>query len=88
MAKINKANGRQVIDYMVRDYESFKQAILDNWEKMANAIASGIVGYIKDHLTIRIKGNTKPVDTDQHQHGVDLPLEISVDPAQNNKHTE
>jgi uncharacterized phage protein gp47/JayE len=29
MAKINRVNNRQVIDYMARDYESFKQAMIN-----------------------------------------------------------
>ncbi len=44
MAKINTVNNRQVIDYMARDYESFKQAMIDliphklpNWTERSEA---------------------------------------------------
>jgi hypothetical protein len=62
MAKINTVNNRQVIDYMARDYESFKQAMIDlipsklpNWTDRSEAdfgiVLIEIFAYMADILS-------------------------------------
>jgi hypothetical protein len=62
MAKINTVNNRQVIDYMARDYESFKQEMIDlipsklpNWTDRSEAdfgiVLIEIFAYMADILS-------------------------------------
>ncbi|MBW2662040.1 MAG: hypothetical protein JRD93_08665 [Deltaproteobacteria bacterium] len=62
MAKINRVNNRQTIDYIAKDYESFKQEMIDlipnklpNWTDRSEAdfgiVLIEIFAYMADILS-------------------------------------
>ncbi len=84
---MTKAIYEQIRTAMEPDLEELSEddlsAMQESWKKMAYAIATGVIQYIKVNMEIvgietrgkvdtTIEGNTRPAVSDNHLHSVDL----------------